>query len=176
MKRRYRERALNELYERLGSQDFDEREHALFQLAKLLRRAKSDKANDDLPGLENDSLPRELQRIRLGKADQIQIVEALKRLIKSRRESRATALWALAKADAELAWDALAALLADLGGQLDDEAAYQACRALGKWLATGRIGERKRSDIARLLSAWAGSPQRRLAKQASAALEACRLA
>ncbi|MYA94779.1 MAG: hypothetical protein F4Y30_15370 [Chloroflexi bacterium] len=41
MKRAYRLRALESLYADLRSDDFDHREHALFQLALLLRRNRN---------------------------------------------------------------------------------------------------------------------------------------
>ena len=180
MKRRYRERALNELYTRLGSDDFDVREQALFQLALLLRRSNAGKSEHDQPWLDDDSLPRDLQRIRFGQADQTQIVEALKRLIAERRESRASAFWTLAEVDAELAWEAMSTSLAAFGEQLDDEAAYQACRALRSWLETGQFAASHENVagstavITKLLEKWAGSPRRRLAAQASATLEVWR--
>ena len=63
MKKRYRDRALAELLDRLESRDFDRREHALFELAIMLRRANQQAGGDD--PLSAADLPRELSRIRL---------------------------------------------------------------------------------------------------------------
>jgi len=180
VKKRYRERALNELFAGLQSEDFDRREHALFQLALVLRRTNPERSKQDLPELGNESLPRELRRIRLGAEDQRQIVDQLSLLIASRSESRATAFWTLCEVAAEVGWAPTLALLKSCGAQLDDEAAFQACRALRRWLesakpshelADARIGAFALIDLVR---AWGTSDYDRLGREASAVLERLR--
>lgn len=177
MKRHYRESALNALFARLQSEDFDRREHALFELALMLRRANSDGSASGRFEFDNDSLPRDLQRIRLGMDDQHRVVERLLLLIAGRRESRATAFWALSEVAAAAGWEPTLALLNVCGEELGDEAAYQACRALRRWLdsaapSTASVNlEFDISDLFALADGWAASADDRLAREASAVLE-----
>lgn len=180
MKRAYRERALNRLCADLESADFDVREFALFQLALMLRRSQN--ATPSADWLENDSehLSRDLLRIRLSPADQKRIVSQLARMILSFAESRASAFWALSEASAQLGFDLAASTIAELGDQLNDEAAFQACRALLRRLesddvAASRANELLADPVASLaLCRWSRSTEVRLAKSANAVLERTR--
>ena len=178
MKRRYRERALNDLFARLQSDDFDQREHALFQLAMMLRRASTDESAAAGFEFESDRLPRDLQRMRLSMDDQHRIVEQLALLITSRRESRATGFWTLGEFEAAAGQELTVALLMQHGEELSDEAAYQACRALRRWLdrsaAVTLEPERDRSRIIGLVAGWARSDNSRIALEARAVLELLR--
>ncbi len=136
MKKRYRERALNVLFARLQSDDFDQREHALFQLAIVLRRSNSAGVTNDMPALDSENLPRELRRLRLGDEEQDQVLHQLMRVIARRDESRATALWTLGGVAPDIAWTPTLELLARRGAELNREEAYQVCRALRRWLSS----------------------------------------
>ena len=170
MKKAHRERALASLLGRLEARDFDRREHALFELAVMLRRTNQ-RAADDNP-LSSAELPRELSRIRLTLDEQRMIAERLLQLAISRRESRASAVWALGEAAANAGWEAILRLLNACGDQLDDEAAYQACRALRLWLRSGEISGAMfgravaTGSLPALLSAWSRASARRLSRTA----------
>ncbi len=139
MKQRYRDRALKDLLDRLESRDFDRREQALFELAIMLRRANQRRTVDD--PLSAAELSRELSRIRLALDEQRFIVDRLIRLVVSRRESRASAFWTLSAAAGQAGWEPALRLLKACGHELDDEAAFQACRALRIWLESGELSE-----------------------------------
>jgi len=170
LKKRHRDQALNELFGRLESSDFDRRENALFVLAILLRRANHQPGGDD--PLSAADLPRELARIRLTRDEQGQIVDRLIQLVVSRRESRASAFWALGEAAPGAGWEPVLQLLKACGDQLEGEAAFQACRALRRWLTSGELGaELVRRGIAAgdpqaLLRNWSRASDRRLKRAA----------
>lgn len=180
MKKRYRDKALNELFASLGSADFDEREFALFQVALLLWRDTPTETGRQLPEPDWDSLPRALRRMRLGEEEQRKIVDELALVMERRPESRATAFWALGEASADLGWSSTLAVIAACGRQLGLEAAYQACRALHSWLADERFQPEQileKDDIgtvAEMLVQWTQDDDRRLSKEASAALAGIR--
>ena len=132
MKRAYRERVLSRLYADLRSDDFDVREFALFQLARMLRRANGEPSIGDIPASE--PLPRELNRIHLSPGDQKQIVTHLLRLVSRHADARASVFWTLAEVSAELVFAQACAAIGELGDKLSDEAAYQSCRALLRWI------------------------------------------
>ena len=168
MKKKHRDQALNQLLDRLESRDFDRREHALFELAIMLRRTNQRKAVDDpLSGAE---LPRELSRIRLALDEQRHIVDRLLRLIVSQRASRASAFWTLSAAAARAGWEPVMHLLKACGEQLDGEAAYQACRALRTWLESRELSDElvergiAACDTEALLRRWSGLGDARLAR------------
>lgn len=175
MKKVHRERALNELFARLQSADFDRREHALFQLALLLQR--SNHVSSDAPAMGSESLPRELTRIRLSPEEQRQVVDKLSLLVASRHESRPTAFWTLGEVAATSGWEPTLALLNSCGAQLDTEAAYQACRALRRWLDSGALSsEQVESSIAAFdlvacLHTWSEKGDKRLSLAAKAVIE-----
>ena len=170
MKKRYRDRALKELFDRLESRDFDRREQALFELAIMLRRANQRKAVDD--PLSAAELPRELSRIRLALDEQRLIVDRLIRLVVSQRESRASAFWTLSAAAGQAGWEAALHLLEACGHELEGEAAYQACRALRIWLESGELSDElvergmAACDSEALLRRWSGLGDARLARAA----------
>ena len=170
MKKAYRERALVALIDRLESDDFDRREHALFELAVMLRRANQRAAHDD--PLSAAELPRELSRIHLTLEEQRMIADRLLQLAISRRESRASAVWALSEAAATAGWETVLRLLTACGDQLDGEAAVQACRALRMWVTSGQLsGETIWRTIAlgnlrALLCTWSRADDARLSRAA----------
>ena len=175
MKRAHRDRALNRLYADLDSGDFDVREYALFQLALMLRRA-NDEVSTLGDQLEGEQLPRDLLRIRLSYGDQEQIVAQLLRLISRHADSRATAFWALGEASAKAAFSQALAAIVEHGDQFSDEAAFQACRALQKWLNSEdldtSLGDELLADnsLLRWLRRWSRSTDDRLAKCANAVI------
>ncbi len=168
MKKAYRERALGALFAAMQSGDFDKREYALFQLAQLLRRAQGQAS-----ALSSDELPRELRRLRLSAAEQTQAIAHLTRLIAERPASRATAFLVLAEAAPPSALASTLALITACGAQLDEEAAFQACAALRRWLAAdgAQIDAQPAWPTALpILRRWAAAPDRRLAQAAKAVL------
>lgn len=175
MKRRFRQKALNALFAQLQSEDFDRREHALFLLALLLRRANPNTSQGDLPEHDSESLPRELQRLRLDAQEQGQIADRLALLIRGRRESRMTAFWTMGKLAAEIGWAPTLTLLQFCGEQLDGEAATQVCRALRRWLeldawSAPLLKGSDASEFANLIRVWAASDIEGLQREASAVL------
>lgn len=168
MKRAYRLRALDSLYDQLRSDDFDCREHALFQLAMLLRRSRDDAGQQAQPEYVNDSLPRALQRLRLSADEKRGAVERLAQVISERPQSRATAIWALGEVEAAFALAPAVACIAEIGSQLQNEAAIQACAALAGWLSAqeSALAVVDLADMRALLRGWASTSDARLAKQA----------
>lgn len=168
MKRAYRLRGLDSLYDQLRSDDFDRREHALFQLAMLLRRSRNDAGQQVQPDYVSDSLPRDLLRLRLSADEKYQAIGHLTQVIIEFPQSRATAIWALGEADAEFALESAVASIAEIGGQLQNEAAFQVCVALAGWLSADEaaLAVLDLTDMRALLRGWAGTPDARLAKRA----------
>ena len=177
MKRAYRERAMRRLCADLESADFDVREHALFQLALMLRRSQNATPSADWTDYGSEHLSRDLLRIRLSPADQERIVRYLARMIATYAESRASAFWALSEVSAQVGLDTVASAIAELGDQLNDEAAYQACRALLKGLESDDVAATYASEVLadpgalRALRRWSSSTEVQLAKSANAVIE-----
>ncbi|MYD08813.1 MAG: hypothetical protein F4X02_02100 [Chloroflexi bacterium] len=175
MKKAQRVRALSALLSRLESRDFDRREHALFELAVMLRRANQRAADDD--PLSAAELPRELSRIRLTLDEQRIVADRLLQLAVSRRDSRASAVWAMSESAANAGWESILRLLDECGEQLTGEAAFQACRALRLWLASGELsGEMIRRAMAlgsltSLLGIWSQAGDARLKRAAQDVLD-----
>lgn len=136
----------------------------------MLRRANQQAGGDD--PLSTADLPRELSRIRLTLEEQRHIVDRLIRLVVSRRESRASALWALSEAAPRVGWEPVLRLLKACGHQLDVEAAFQACRALRLWLQSGQLSEElvqrgmAACSLQALLLSWSRSSDMRLKRAA----------
>ena len=168
MKRAHRLRALQSLYDQMRSADFDRREHALFQLALLLRRSHRDADKHVQSDYVIDSLPRELLRLRLSPDEKRGTVEKLTQVIIERPESRATAIWSLGELEAEFALETAVEYIVKIGSQLESEAAVQACVALGGWLSayesTYEIVDL--AELRALLNTWADRADARLAKRA----------
>ncbi|MCY4464191.1 MAG: hypothetical protein OXE46_01500 [Chloroflexi bacterium] len=173
MKRAYRLRALGSLYAKVDSDDFDRREHALFQLAMLLRRSRNDAGNHVQPDFVNDNLPRDLLRLRLSSDEKIQVVEQLTQVIMERPESRATAIWTLGEVEAAFALESAVASIVEVGRQLQNEAAFQACVALAGWLSEheSALVVLDLADMRALLRSWAGTSDARLVKRSKDLLE-----
>ncbi len=180
MKKRYRDSALKGLFAQLQSDDFDRREHALFQIALMLQRQNTNTATQYMSDLVGENLPRELLRLRLSPAEQGQIVDRLSLLVASRRDSRASAFWALGEVAAEIGWEPTLALLKSCGAQLDEEAAYQACHALRRWLETEALTTEQVNmsvdtfDLVDILRFWADSSDERLRRAASMTMDRVR--
>lgn len=177
MKRAYRERAMNRLCADIESADFDVRENALFQLSLMLRRSQNAMPSADWTDFDSEHLPRELLRIRLSQADQARIVRHLERMLANYAESRASAFWALSEVSAQVGFATIAAAIAELGGQLSDEAAFQACRALLLWLERDEIEAGHAIELladpvsSPVLRRWSLSTEVRLAASANALIE-----
>ena len=181
MKRANRERAMRRLYQDLESIDFDVREFALFQVAMMLRRSQCTRASADWTDYDSEHLPRDLLRIRWSPADQERIVRQLARMITTCPESRASAFWTLSEVSAQVGFTTVASAIAEHGNQLHDEAAYQACRAILRWLESGDVAashaRRLQADPASsgALSRWSRSTEARLAKIAKDVIELAQL-
>ena len=179
MKRAKRDRVLSQLYSDLENGDFDVREFAMFQFALMLRRS-----NDSAPSSENigddEHLSRDQLRIRLSSDDQAQVVSQLLHVVSRHAESSATAFWALAGVSTAVALAPALSVIGDCADQLSDEAAYQACRALRKWLDMDSLDRpllQKLSEDDRLLAClkhWSRSSDIRLAKNAIAIINLAR--
>ncbi|MCY3834086.1 MAG: hypothetical protein OXG85_13820 [Chloroflexi bacterium] len=176
MKRAYRDRALNQLYADVESSDCESREFAMLQLALLLRRRKGELAAGDWSERESQHLSRQLRRIQLSKVEETQAVACLTRVAARHADSRATVLWVMGEASAEIGFPAVLAAIRAHGNQLADEAAYQACRALQAWLEAedleNSLAKTWLSDLDPLamLARWSASTDFRLAKSATAVI------
>ena len=177
MKRAYREQAFNRLCADLESADFDVRENALFQLALMLRRSRKATPSADWTDFGSEDLPRELLRMRLSPADQERIVSHLERMLANYAESRASAFWALNEASAHVGFATVASAITEFGEQLNEEAAFQLCRALLLWLesdevlAGGAIELLSCPGSLQVLGRWSRSTEARLAKSANALIK-----
>lgn len=179
MKRAKRERVLNQLRADLDSGDFDVREHGMFQLALMLRRA-----NDNAPVSdsihEDEHLSRDQLRLRLSHGDQAQIAAHLLRVVSRHTVSRATAFWALAEVSSDAAIAPVISVIGEQGAQFNDETAYQACRALRRWLELDGLGRGmlkalpEDEELLSCLMRWTRSSDDRLAKIASAIINLLR--
>ncbi|MYE78067.1 MAG: hypothetical protein F4243_03545 [Chloroflexi bacterium] len=166
MKRAYRLRALESLYADLRSDDFDHREHALFQLALLLRRNRNAADIDKQPDYVVGNLPRDLLRLRLSAEEKRQAIEQLTRVIHAHPASRATAIWALGEAEAAFALEPLLGRIIELDNQLRNEAAFQTCVALARWLSPPAAQGLNLAGLRVILKKWASSKDARLANAA----------
>ena len=177
MKRANRECAMNRLCAKLESADFDAREFALFQLALMLRRSQKATHCADWTDYDSEHLSRDLLRIRLSTADQGRIVSQMARMIATYPESRASAFWALSEVTAQVGFAAVTSAIAELGDQLNDEAAFQASRALLLWLESDDVAAQYASEvladpgILQVLRRWSNSTELRLAMSANATIE-----
>lgn len=126
-------RALEDLLTRSASNDFDEREYALFQLGLILDRSNLEEGDE----LAARRLSREQLRLRLSSDEQELVADHLSQLALRLEESRASAIWTLGKVEGAVSLGPLLALIKSIGEQLSDEAAYQACCALSKCLEKG---------------------------------------
>ena len=168
MKKIYRDKALNVLINELNDKDFDFRENALFQLGLLLERSNQGDALANVPDIYSDNLSRDLLRLTLSNKEQNRIIDSLSRLIATDHESRPTAFWTLGKAKGELAFASLLALIQATGYKLNNEASFQACDSLRRWIEEGiaddkdRAGQLKLQDPTGILQNWLESSDERL--------------
>lgn len=172
MKKRRRMRALEDLFTRLTSNDFDEREYALFQIGLILDRSNLAEGDE----LAARTLLREQLRLRLSSDEQEMVADHLSQLALRFKDSRASALWTLGKVEGAVLLEPLLALIESIGEQLSDEAAYQACCALGKCLenrdsicASVRASLRD-AKLKTILYRWRQGGDKRLQVTASRAL------
>lgn len=169
MKKKYRDKALNALFEELHHKDFDTRENAMFQLGLMLERSNQGDVLADAPDIYSDNLSREMLKIALGKDEQNRVIDNLSRVIVTYKDSRPTAYWTLGKANGELGFVPLLSLIQATGHQLNNEAAYQACDALRRWLQAGVIDDASRAEQLNMqnpksvLERWSDSRDERLA-------------
>ena len=177
MKKKYRDQALNVLINELNDKDFDTREHALFQIGLLLERSNQGGSLTNVPDIYSDNLSRDLLRLTLSNKEQNRVIDSLSRLIAMDNESRPTAFWTLGKANGELAFAPLLALIKAVGNKLNNEAAYQACDSLCRWLQAGLADDKNRSEQLKLqdptaiLNRWQESSDERLTASVETVLE-----
>ncbi len=179
MKRAKRDRALSQLYADVESGDFDIREFAMFQLALMLRRSDGRAPSSEQID-EDEHLTRDQLRIRLSSDDQAQVASHLLRVVSRHADSSATAFWALCEVASDVAFGPALSVIGDYGEQFNDEAAYQACRALRRWLEMDSrdrrlLKELKGDDgVWSCLKRWSCSGDIRLAKNANAIINRAR--
>ncbi|MCY4019898.1 MAG: hypothetical protein OXG39_10875 [Chloroflexi bacterium] len=172
MKRRRRMRALEDLLRQLDANDFDEREYALFQLGLILDRSNLEEGDE----LAARSLSREQLRLRLSRQEQKMVAEDLSGLALRVKEGRASAIWTLGKVERVALMGPLLALIETVGEQLADEAAYQACCALGKCLekedgiSVPVHASLRDAKLKTILDRWRRGGDRRLELSASKAI------
>lgn len=177
MKRANRERAMNHLYAELKSAEFDTRENALFQLALMLRRSQNARPSADWTDYDSEHLSRDLLRIRLSPADQERIARHLAQMMTTCADSRASVFWALSEVSAPVGFATVMSATAEFGDQLNDEAAFQACRALLKLLETDEAVASRANELladpaaSPVLRRWSRSTEFRLAKSADAVIK-----
>jgi hypothetical protein len=177
MKKKYRDKALNVLINELTDKDFDFREHALFQLGLILERSNQGDTLADVPDIYSDNLSRDLLRLSLSNKEQNRVIDGLSRLIVAYNDSRPSAFWTLGKANGELAFAPLLALIKATGQKLNNEAAFQACDTLRRWLQDGMADDGdlaeqlKLQDPTPLLKRWLDSSDERLTGSAETVLE-----
>ena len=179
MKRAKRDRALSQLYADLKSGDLDVREFAMFQFALMLRRSVDRALSLDQID-EDEHLTHDQLRIRLSSDDQAEVAYRLVRVAARYAESRATAFWALAEVASDGAFCPALSVIGDYGEQFNDEAAYQACRALRRWLEMDSRDRRLLKELKgcvgvwSCLKRWSCSSDIRLAKNAIAIISLAR--
>ncbi len=177
MKKIQRERALGNLFAQLHSRDFDKRENALFQLALMLQRTQGGTSRPLVPDLYSENLTRELLRIRMTHAEQRQAVSVIAQVIVTFPDSRATAIWTSGELSVEIGLPFVLATVRNNGGQLSEEAAYQACHAIRRWLgsdALARTSVEEQLDVVDPLPSlrrWSTSADTRLAKTAQSVID-----
>ncbi len=177
MKKKYRDQALNELINELNAKDFDARENTLFQLGLLLERSNKGDSLANVPDIYSDNLSRELLRLSLSDKEQNRVIDNLSRMIATENESRPTAFWALGKAKGELAFAPLLALIQATGYRLNNEASFQACDTLQRWLQDGLADDKNRAEQLKLqdptpiIQSWLESSDERLVASAEDVLE-----
>ncbi|MCY4062249.1 MAG: hypothetical protein OXG53_07770 [Chloroflexi bacterium] len=173
MKRAKRDRVLRCLYAELESGDFDVREFAMFQLVLMLRRANDGPSSSDIID-EVEHLSRDQMRLRLSHGDQAQITAHLLRVVSRQAGSRATAFWALGEVAPDIAFAPVISVIGEQGKPFNDETAYQACRALRRWLESDSLDSdelkvlKDDDRLSSCLKRWSRSSDIRLAKCASA--------
>lgn len=168
MKQKNRLEALNALIARTSDKDFDEREHAIFQLALILER--SNLRDSSAPDIYSSNLDRHLIKLVLSETEQREVVDVLARLTITQQENRPSCYWAMGKARGVVLLPTLLVLLRAQGAQMDDESAYQAVIALQNCLSEGLslplVQHLKDNNPSFLLEKWARSKDRRLAMAA----------
>lgn len=173
MKRKNRQDVLQALMARADDRDFDEREHALFQLALVLERSHPRSASG--PDIYSENLDRQLLKLVLSEAEQEEVVGFLARLTAIRRDSRPTCYWALGKAKGTVLLPTLLLLLQAQGEQMDAESAYQAalalCNSLSEPLTPLLIEHLRDHNPRALLEKWSRSKDERLVAVAKKAMD-----
>ncbi len=177
MKKKYREKALNEMFSELQNKDFDVRENVMFQLGLMLERSNQGEQLSVADDIYEENLTREMLRMRLDDNEQNQIIDKLSQVVVTQKDSRPTALWAFAKVKPQLGVIPLLALIQATGHQLNTEAAYQACDALKRWLESDDVEDAlvseqlKLQDPTKIIERWFKSSDDRLSRSADAVLD-----
>jgi len=177
MKKKYREKALAEMFSELQNKDFDIRENAMFQLGLMLERSNQGEQLAEAGDIYVENLSREMLRMKLDDDEQNQIIDKLSQVVATHKDSRPTALWAYGKAKPQLGIVPLLALIQATGHQLNTEAAYQACDALRRWLEAGVADDEavsaqlKLQDPTDVIKRWQESSDDRLANASDDVLD-----
>lgn len=149
------------------SSEYDEREFALFQIGLVLQRHNPHVTPDS--DVYEESLSRELLRLRLDEKRQRDTVTYLVTLARQKPKQAATLLFALSNAQPNVLVQPLLALLHDVGAQFDGNGAYQALLALEgvlKYEPETFQQAAQKQDITGRLEAWAEADDELLADKA----------
>jgi hypothetical protein len=164
--------AWEELLRQAIAKDFDEQQHALFQIGLILERHS--RPNTDAAGLYDENLTRELLRLTLDDERQAAAVLYLATLVRNKPEHTKSFLYAISRAKPEHIITPLLALLRERGKTFAPDAAYQAVVALEACIKAGgaaMMAALRADDPSDLLDEWAESPQTMLADKADWVLE-----
>ena len=143
----------------------------------LLERSNKGDGLANVPDIYSDNLSRDLLRLTLSNKEQNRIIDSLSRLIATENESRPTAFWTLGKAKSDLAFPSLLALIQATGYKLNNEASFQACDTLRRWLQEetsdekNRLAQLKLQDPTPMLESWLESSDERLVASAEDVLD-----
>lgn len=177
MKKKYRDKALQAMFSELHDKDFDIREHAMFQLGLMLERSNQGDDLANVSDIYSDNLTRDMLRLQLSDSEQNQVIDNFSRVIVTYMDSRPTAYWAFGKVDGRLGFAPLLSLIQATGNQLNNEAAYQACVTLKRWMQEGVNDDElvteqlKLQDPTPLLERWLDSSDERLSTSADDVLD-----
>jgi hypothetical protein len=164
--------AWEELLRQAIAKDFDEQQHALFQIGLVLERHS--RPNMDAAGLYDENLSRELLRLTLDDDRQAAAALYLATLVRTKPDDAETFLYALGKAKPAAMITPLLTLMQERGTALLPEAAYQAVVALDTCLKAGGdviTAAVKAHDPSDILDEWAENKDPMLSARADLVLE-----
>jgi hypothetical protein len=136
--------------------DYDDQQHALFQIGLVLQRHNPHIIPDS--DVYEETLSRELMRLTLNHQRQRDAVDYLVTLVSNKPASADAFIYAMSNAQPLILAEPLIALITRKGATLSDDAAYQALMALEGILKYGAEAESEQvieSDIYTVIDDWA---------------------